>query len=340
MAYQTGSATDQTDLMSKLSTFAQANGFTEDNYNGVNRFLSLSRPTDSLYVTFYWDGVDNIQMWQALGYTGGQAQTPWGQANDSGNPDADWTTNYPDRGRGINAIGSGPFTAYHFFAYTNPYRIFVVLEFSAGLYRHFGFGKINKVGTWTGGAFVAAHHWSFYSGSQDSPSSRYHSLLLDGAYVPSSDIASQYAGATIHMTGLPEQNAATKWGHVGSTTSGTNHPGNDTAGNPRDIVYGGFRNGLGVMNWGWLLPDLSNGFIPICPIELFYIYKDTSTRFWWYYLGNLPDIGMIHLHGINPAQEITIGSDTWIAFPAVRKSKIMNNNEESWNMGVIYKKVT
>jgi len=33
MAYQTGSATDQTDLMSKLSTFAQANGFTEDYYN-------------------------------------------------------------------------------------------------------------------------------------------------------------------------------------------------------------------------------------------------------------------------------------------------------------------
>ena len=41
MAYQTGSATDQTDLMSKLSTFAQANGFTEDYYNGTNRHLSL-----------------------------------------------------------------------------------------------------------------------------------------------------------------------------------------------------------------------------------------------------------------------------------------------------------
>jgi len=339
MAYSTGSATDQSDLMSKLSTFAQANGFTQDNYDGTNKFLSLSRSADSLYVTFHWDGSNHIQMWQALGYNGTYAQTPWLQADDSGNPGSSIAD--PSQGRNINRIGNGTFPTYHFFGYTNPYRIFVVLEYSAGLYRHFGFGKINKAGSWTGGAFVAGHRWSDEGSSISIPGAVYHSLLLDGVYTPSTYAGVNKAGATIHMTGLPNQNSATKWGQFGGLNdSGTQHPGTDTASNPRDIAYGGFRNGLGVQQWGWMLPDLANGFLPIIPIELFYIYQETTTRSIWYYLGNLPDIGHIQLQGISAGQEITVGSDTWIAFPAVRKANLGGANEESENMGLIYKKVT
>ena len=50
MAYETGSASGQTDLISKLSTFAQANGYVEEYYNGTNRFLALSRAADDLSI--------------------------------------------------------------------------------------------------------------------------------------------------------------------------------------------------------------------------------------------------------------------------------------------------
>lgn len=339
MAYQTNSATDQTDLMSDLSTFAQANGFTEEYYNGTNRFLVLSRSADSLYVTFYWDGSDNIMMWQSLGYAGGYAETPWLQADDSGNPGSSKT--YPDRGRNVNGIGNGTFTAYHFFAYTDPYVICVVLEYSPGLYRHFAFGKLNKVGTWTGGAFVAGHHWCPSASGifLSNETSNYHSMLLEAQFNPSTYSDVLNAGATLHVEGLPGQDVSGKWGQFGYVSDGTYHPGEDTAGNPRIIINGGMRNGISVNTFGWLLPDLAAGFLPIMPIECFYWrYQGGSDG--WHYLGNLANVGHIHLHGIDPAQELTVGSDTWMAFPAVRKSNIGGLNEESENMGLIYKKVT
>ena len=73
MAYQTGTASDQTDLMNKLQTFAVANGFTLDNYDSTNRFVSISRPADNVYVTFYWDGthtLPSIKHWATV-------EPPW-----------------------------------------------------------------------------------------------------------------------------------------------------------------------------------------------------------------------------------------------------------------------
>jgi len=50
------------------------------------------------------------------------------------------------------------------------------------------------------------------------------------------------------------------------------------------------------------------------------------------------NVGHIHLHGIDPAQELVVGADTWIAFPMVRKSNIGGYNQESENAGIIYRK--
>jgi hypothetical protein len=91
--------------------------------------------------------------------------------------------------------------------------------------------------------------------------------------------------------------------------------------------------------FGSLLPDLANGWVPIIPIEVYYM-RSLSANDGMYYLGNLPNVGHIHLEGIDPAQEITIGADTWIAFPMVRKSDVGGDNQESENAGIVYKKVT
>lgn len=345
MAYETGTASDATDLMSKLSTFAQANGFTEDYYSGANRHLSLSRPADNIYISFCWDGVDYLQMYQALGFSGTYNEQPWNQVDDSGNGSDDPDT-YPDRGRQVSRIGAGSYTAYHFFAYTDPHNIHVVLEFSPGLYRHFGFGKVHKVGTWVGGAWCAGHLWNWAGSSPfaiySSPGHAGHTVLMDGALVLGLIYYGTYnndAGGTLHVEGLPNQPAGGKWGHSVDNSNDDEDIGEDRGSIGRIRIAGGCRRSVALSQFGPFLPDLSNGFIPIIPMEIFYCDGDDAVD-GWYYLGRMHNIGHISLHGIDPAQELTIGADTWIAFPTVRKSDVGGTNQESENSGLIYKKVT
>lgn len=347
MAYQTGSATDLDDLMNKLQTFAAANGFTVDNHDATGNFLSISRPADNLYLTYYWGNSDDIMVWQALGYSATHKSAPWNQTDDSGNGDADTST--PETGRNISQIGNGPFTAYHFFGYTNPHSLLVVLEFSPGLYRHFGFGMLNKSSTWTGGAWVSGHVWNRggsppYSAFDD-PSSLNHTILLDNLLVPGQTLYNAYstnAGATVHIEGFQTEGQPTggKWGQC--VNPGTNPAvmGNDRGGTGRVFIAGGTRGGPNVRLYGSFLPDLANGFVPIMPIETFYVADPDQQTKKFYYLGRLENVGHIHLEGIDPAQELTIGADTWKAFPAVRKAIVGGNNQESHNLGIIYKKIT
>jgi len=346
MAYETGSATDHTDLMSKLNTFAAANGFTTEYHNGTNRHLSLSRSANNIYVSFHWDNVNTIAMYQALGYSGGSAETPWLQANDSGNGSSDLPTNI-DRGRQVSRTGAGPFTAYHFFAHTSPYVIYIVLEFSPGLYRHFGFGYINKTGTWTGGAWCAGHLWHWGGSSPfnvyDTPDSTAHTVLMDNLLYQEQTYYgtnNNDAGGTLHVEGLFLQDSASKWGHAVSRLLSDSEVRLDRAGNPRVRIGGGCRGGPALAQFGRFLPDLANGFIPIIPMELFYYDGRGTGDHGWYLLGVMPHVGHIHLHGIDAAQALTVGSDTWMAFPMVRKSNIGGDNQESRNAGIIYKKVT
>jgi len=338
MAYQTGSASDATDLMNKLQTFAAANGFTVDYYNGTTRFLSISRSTDLLWCSFYWDNVNTIAMYQALGYAGGYAETPWLQVSDSGNGSSTPGSTI-EAGRHVSNIGAGPFVAYHFFAYTDPYAIHVVLEFVSGLYRHFAFGQLNKTGTWVGGAFVTGHIWNdggAYS-QYSIPHASSHSLLLDGGLRLDAGYSVDNGSGTLHASGLPGQAAGSKWGLGTAPESPDAELLTDRDGNARIRTPGGCRHGLALSQLGPYLPDLSNGFIPIIPFEVFYT-RGLEGADGYYYLGRMANCGHIHLHGIDPAQELTVGADTWIAFPAVRKSNIGGINQESENMGIIYRK--
>lgn len=344
MSYATGTASDQTDLISKLSTFAQANGYTEEYYSSGNRHLSLSRSADNLYVSFYWDAVNTIAMYQALGYAGGSAESPWDQADDSGNG-SDTIPSWIDRGRQVSRIGNSSFTAYHFFAYTDPHNIHVVLEFSPGLYRHFGFGMVDKVGSWTGGAWCAGHLWNWAGSTAFSAYAtsghNAHTVLMDGALTQGATYYGTYnnnAGGTLHCEGLPNQAGASKWGHSLENTVADGDVGTDRGGDLRIRIGGGCRKGVAITQFGAFLPDLSNGFIPIIPHEIFYM-DAVSGGDGWYYLGRMHNIGHVHLHGIDAAQELTVGADTWIAFPTVRKSNIGGTNQESENSGLIYKKV-
>lgn len=333
MAYETGVPSSQDDLISKLATFIVANGWTQDLLDTTDDEAAFHK--GDCYVQFWWADSEtvyphSIGMYQSLGYTGG---------NDIYNhPDnaGGYTTGYQDYQRtSITYIGDGPYTAYHFFLGTSPDVFYCVLEYAAGIYRHFGFGNIDKIGDWTGGEFVAGHGWHY--DSKDNPNHPNHSVLLDGGHVSTSSEEGRRA-ATIHIEGMPNQDGSSKWGLVGGSTS-SSYPGTDRAGEDRVIVTGGCRKSPHLTMMGWVRGDKLSGLIPLIPIPLFYLDLTVTPNIPLYPLGFMPDVFHIQMAAFDAGDEITIGSDTFKIFPMVRKRYENDNEEESWNAGLAYKKV-
>ncbi|MCP4993146.1 MAG: hypothetical protein GY934_05080 [Gammaproteobacteria bacterium] len=327
--------------MTKISTFAVSTmGWTEDLYDSAT-YKMMSLHKGSCYVHFSWDDSRvtdpvSIAMYQSLAYLGAPpTYYPWEHTDDSGFGHDDKTS--PDLGleRGIKFIGPGPYTALHLFGSTSPDVIYCILEYAPGLYRHFAFGNVEKYGTWTGGEFVAGHQWYRYG--LDSPTANTHSILFDGSWANAATSTSERSGATVHCEGLPNQDGAGKWGAVGFAYD-MNTAANllDRAGEDMLTLYGGVRGGPALWQLGWQEPDVGKGYIPIIPVDLYYLDESTSPDN-YYFMGRLAHMGHIQLRGIDPNTTITIGADTWRAFPAVRKSKVGGGVEESWDMGLIYK---
>lgn len=330
MAFTSGSATNQEDLIQQLFTFATANGWTQDELNLTDNEASLHK--DNVFVHFRWQGNEsggpnNIAMYQSLGFTPGN--NAWEHPDDSGSGS---DMSELDFSRRISGIGDGPFTAHHFFLGTNPDYIYGVLEYTPGIYRHFGFGEIEKIGDWTGGEWCGAHVWAG-SGQEDDPTSVQHSVLFDGAHQSFvGDFIDE--AATFHMEGLPNQ-AASKWANVGD---GAGAAGQDRGGASRSRVMGAFRGGQWINMFGWFAAQTQSAFIPLIPISV--IYKDnTPSPDDLRLLGFVPNVRQMQMTHFNPGDTFTVGTDTWRVFPAVRKRNAQDNQEESRDMGIAYLQV-
>lgn len=344
MAYQLVSTpSTQEAVMTAVRDFAVANGWTNENYTasnpGVSRgVMTLSR--GDCYVSFRWEGTESeatksIAMYQSLGYDAPNAATPWNFTDDSGNGTTSATSLTANRR--VADIGSGPYVALHLFASDTDAKsgnsaphVYCVLEYAPGKYRHFAFGNIDKFGDWTGGEFVAGHEWSDTSVDESNPTSANHTVLLDAFHNDSDGDA-----ATIHMEGLPGQNAASKWGQVGNDNS----PANDRAGNPRDRVQGGCRGSLYTYVFGRFVPSALTGFFSNMPIPVWYRRDSSGSNRRVYLLGHMPNVRMVQLRNLSPGEEITIGSLTYKVFPVTAKSDLGGSVEESENMGIAYVKV-
>lgn len=309
MAYQTGVATDHEDLMDALSTFLVGEGWTSDNFDSGNKRMSLHSGT--VYVSFRWDATDAIALYHALGYSGA---APGSNTDDSGNGQT--AANPLTTGRRIQRIGTGPFTAYHFFADSNYCH--VVLEYAIGLYRFMSFGDMEKRGSWTGGEYASASQWA----ASVSVSATSHYALVDWRHnVSNANLM------TVHMESMPNQAVGGKWGVLGPVAS----PGTDRGGTARAALLGGVREGFFQTGLGWLAASASNGFVPMFPLHVYY-RRTGVTPEEWRLLGQLPAIRFVNIKYLNPGEEFTIGGDVWKVFPWVRKSET-TDADESGHMG-------
>ena len=340
MAYSTGSATDLGDLLSKLDTFMVANGWTQDDFDdGVSTasegFANWTKNTMSIGMKWVASAPNNLSLHQALAYSG--SGFPGTHTNDSGNGynAAFGSDALLDDERCVNDIGDGPFVSYHFFEQdSGPAYVHVVVEIESEVFRHFGWGEMEKFNDWTGGEYCFGHFQDEATNGSGVDTQTW--VGMDG--LQASVGTTSRRSATIHAEGLPHQGASEKWlQHSGGVTSFASQANwTDSAGESKRISFGGFRAGPVAFPLGDFQSDVATGHIPMYPWAIF--TRDFTSSF-AYFLGNIPDIRGIDMTNFAPGQEVTVGSDVWVVFPSARRTED-NVVNRTYYQGIAYKKVT
>ncbi len=322
MGYENATATNIADLFTKLSTFAVANGWTQDHAAADRLFLTKS----TVSVAFRWDaatptcaGVYQHTAFIAAG------TAPGNHTNDSGQGQVSGTDATLLTGRRVTLVNS---TMQYWFFEEDTY-IHIVVETSVGtVYRHFGFGLLDKFGTWTGGEYSYAGRTT---GATNPQASTAYTELLDGfAGNNGSNLTTiQPFVACLHIEGAPGEGGASKWGLLlgGAPTV------NDRGGNARVQIVGSYRGGPTTTPFGRYSGTVLQGLVPLVPQAIFYRHPTLSRV---YPLGVMKDVRQTNMKAFAAAQEVLIGSDTWVIFPSRSKG---SGTDETQNQAVAYKKI-
>lgn len=320
MAYQNGTATSPTDLLQKLATFLVANGWTQDQsavdgagwrlhaHKGavyVNLRAAVNEGLVSLfddYYTYPWSG---IAIYLGDGYSSGAT---W--KNQSGGP-KNATNTTRTQGSGTR-LPQGAISGYHFFADTTGDNIVVVIEKSAGVFTHFGWGtSLQKMGAWTGGPYFFAAN-GIYCMSQDPTGAQPGAALSAECPGTNGDPVSTIYPVT--YVRIDVDSFTGKWVGIGTNTAvGQGYtgkigyscvPANEMAINSGAPSYIGFMKRLTGQMTGQSL---------LLPVR-FLVTRDTGGKS---FIGSLPTVFLCNAcaKGFTPATLYQWGTDSYRVFP-------------------------
>ena len=170
MAYQTGTSTGPADLLSKLITFALANGWTSTAVTGGS-VINIGSVRTAIRAT-----ATAIELRGCLSANGG--------ANWDAQPNQSTITSQCN-------TGAGPVPAYHFYAdaESGVDRLHAVIEVAAGVYRHIVICGLIKMGAFTGGTYVCGTKHDTSEHQTNQPDSGNHHYIgetscnFDGSHV-------------------------------------------------------------------------------------------------------------------------------------------------------------
>jgi hypothetical protein len=331
MAFSTGSASDFADLLSDLSTFLTANGWTQDELDTSGGDFAFSK--NSIYVSGRWEvgneGVFSLHQATAFDGTG---TLPGDHTGDSGNGYNDTTSHSAtllDNERHVDLESDGPYPTYWFFENdASPAYVHVVVEFETDKFAHFGFGEILKTGDWTGGEYC---YGNYHVGTNNGLNSS--TWLLDGFFNDTGTDARR--AATMRMTGIPDQPVGSVWAQVwGRDTSAPD----DDAANDKAIVCGGYRSGPLATHLGQFSGSGSDGLVPGYPVGLWFIDGDVSLGgVTTHFLGYQSDVRGVNIRNFAPGDIIDIGGEQWYVFPArLRDTSVVTG--ATGYMGIMYRR--
>lgn len=324
MAYQTGSATNPTDLLGKLKTFAEGIGWTSHRWvagaNGIEYILSHAN------AGYFGLIADDRTGLNASTYAGSTV-TVYGFTSFSSGLG---TTAQPGiNGGSISNDLEGPYSAYHLFGTTQ--YIHVVVEVRTGVYTHFGFGKHNKSWNYTGGEYTYGTAWSYtYISNNTQDSGDF--VSTPGSNRNKFPFSSNFVGSA----------QSTYFDYVRCDIDGVSpywFRQHYSAPRVGDMAAGYPNSYAGVLGARYIesAPSTFNGLAPLFPIVNTVCGVGPSN----YIIGSVPDMRSVHMRYLQPGGTMTIGSDSWVTFPVKRHSLAQVPENEPWSAtyGIAYKKI-
>jgi hypothetical protein len=212
---------------------------------------------------------------------------------------------------------TGPFPTAFLFTDDPSTYCHVVIEVTAGKYRHILFGNLHKFGSWTGGGYYASHRWTTDNTTVDAPDGATHTVPFDG----SSD-AAQGGQWTVHYEG-----GGFVW--VSPLQDLFN-------GVSRRRARGSVRGGFGTL-FRSIEESAFSGLVALNPVTVWPV-TTTDTPVTTRCAGRVPDVAEINLKNFSPGDSYFIGADEWIVFPVATKGlpTVQLNVENSGYYGLAY----
>jgi hypothetical protein len=346
VSYTNQTTTTLADFISKLNTFlAGTPGWTTTHTPASGEFAARKTGAgfDIGFATKWDTGTPSnlgIYQWYNAAYNTGA--NPWAQTNDSGNGAASATNATLATARHAPITN----TPVQFWCFEDDNYFHCVVQTTTTNFVHFGAGYLDKFNDWTGGEYVYGFRKDQNNTGLAALSGPSATILLDGLTADVSGFGYNDAElfcATMHAEGLAGQGGSEKWCVVMGNQASANL-GNDRQGSPqaRRHMLGGYRGGVLMKNLNVAFRgSLGRGLCPMAPIIPFYWRRSPDEVYGP--MGQMKDVRQINIASFVAGDEITIGSDTWVVFPAAAKSSadaMSGGAGFTGYQGIAYKKVT
>jgi hypothetical protein len=325
MSFQSGSATDPTDLLQQLATWLVSIGWTQDRNASEGSGWTFSGHKSGNYVHLrstmnesaiwqhdFGSAYYGLNLYLGTGFSSGsawnaQAGAPLGSTS---NP----------IGVGMH-LSAGPFSNYYFFSDAAHDNIVVVVEKTPGLYLHLGWGlSLLKAGTWTGGPYffgsTSSYYVSYGSAGAGTPGFTTTSdcpfahidAIAGGCCFVRADVDS-FTGKWIGLCGNntgPDQGYTGKRGDPSTPSTGSGSAA-------QSIIE--YQQSAGATDFSQCTTSALDGRANLIPLLLWALRDGTTTGF--SLLGTPPFIFYSNGvgHGFANAEEYTIGPTTYKMFP-------------------------
>ena len=319
MAYETSTATNPDGLLDALRIFATAQGWTIDKWESQTNGYWLSLHKGTQYVNLVSDSTwteaaGEIKLRGATGYDSGLAA----ENQPGSRTDAYWAQ--------ANDLRAGAYVAYHFFA--GDQFIHCVVEVSSGRYVHFGFGVLDKSGTYDGGEYVYANCHYLNNTTRSG----------DGTYTGHTyPFSTGNKGTQVRFTenDLDITSSIKDWAtfSVAPASYATTLYAACWLPATADSSFVGNPQGLNISRQ----PNYFNGVSMLIPYTVACGRRDNLVSI----LGEPKEMRAVNIKTLAPGQEMVLGADIWMLFPIKQKGEQIAGSTTPFSLwyGIAYKKV-
>lgn len=322
MAYETGSAASPNDLLDKLRAFLLANSWTINSFANVGSGKRLHVEKSGIFANFR--SFHNETLSNANDVNGATTANFWGIgfcASDGYNGSLSWSRqpgypNYASQSKGgyLNQLSSA-IPTYHFFTYGDIDEVHVVVEFISGRFQYMGFGKIALYnGAAAGGYWVGG---GTNSNSGLPHTNGYNTGTGAAAIIPFRE--SYYSGGNNCCSSFIRVDIDNHNGWAGGGRIGSNSPSPIAAMSSQ--YWDGNTESFTTSPYTWQTQLL--------PYMIGIVRSDAAIS----PFGEIKHLRRLDITNYLPAEEFTLGPDTWKVFPLYQKGGY------SFNSGYAVRKV-